>query len=110
MPGHKSKLSLTGDPPANRRLRQKACQFEANLAYKVKPCFKSNPLEAGEMAQWIRCSPYKHEGPSSIPTTHIKKPGTVAYLCNHSPVEAKTEGPLRLTDQQLYQICEHQAL
>ncbi|KAM7326826.1 hypothetical protein ACRRTK_013193 [Alexandromys fortis] len=73
MPRHKSRLSLTGDPPASRRLRQKACQFEANLAYKVKPCLKSNPLEAGEMAQQVRHLPYKHEGPSSIPTIHIKK-------------------------------------
>lgn len=62
------------------------------------------------MAQWVRRSPYKHEGPSSIPTTHIKKPGTATYLCNPSPVEAKTEGLLGLTDQQLYQICEHQVL
>lgn len=60
MPGHKSRLSLAEDPLARRRVRQRDCQFGANLTFRVNPCLKSNQLEAGEISQWVKCSPHKH--------------------------------------------------
>lgn len=90
MPGHKARLSLARDPPTNRRPRQKDSQFEANLVYRVSPCLENNQLGSGEMAQWVKRSPYRPEDLSTISTTCMEaESGGFLGLTGHPSVSSR---------------------
>lgn len=44
------------------------------------------------MVQWVEHLPYKHKGPSLLPSTHIKNPDTLVCACNISTGEVGTRG------------------
>lgn len=44
---------------------------------------------AGEIAQLVKCLPYKQEDMSLVPRTNIKKMSVVANACNHSSQETE---------------------